>query len=77
MDYEFREAQKMLNKVLKDSYQLRHPEKITYIDKIILWLRNETDIEYEIAEEEDGISVSDKNSGKCLYFFRNPEIKMD
>ncbi len=77
MDYEFSEAQKMLNKVLKDSFKIRHPEKIAFIDKIILWLYVETKKNYTIEECEEGISVNKAKNGKRLYFFKNPEIKMD
>jgi hypothetical protein len=75
MEYSFIEAHKMLNKVLKKEYGLKHPEKISYIDKIILWTAKNTDDKCSFIESEKGISVKTKK-GVLLYHFKSPDINM-
>ena len=77
MEYQFLEAQTMLNKVIVNNYQLRHPEKITYIDKIILWSLVFIGKDFSLEEDERGITIQDLRNREKTYFFKNPDINMD
>jgi len=77
MEYQFKEAQAMLNKVLIQNYRLEHPEKITYIDKIILWSLVKIGKDFSLEEDTRGIMVHDSKNTEKTYFFKNPDINMD
>ncbi len=77
MEYQFLEAQTMLNKVIVNNYQLHHPEKITYIDKIILWSLVFIGKDFSLEEDERGITIQDLRNREKTYFFKNPDINMD
>lgn len=77
MEFNFEQGNKELNQILVTEYGLKCPEKITYIDKVILWSRIKFNKTCKIKESKDGVSVIDLDSGEKLSCFKRPEIDMD